>query len=322
MNFADVNTMNGLSPFYTFEGPQTAVQATVTGAIVGSKISDLRAPHPNCTWSLDFVGPALSCDVVNQDLYKKIMRNVETNQGAQTTFGYLAWTTSDSSNNSLPFTQNLKSGAYTDSPAIPIGPISPLDSNDFAEKPLSLYVAALPAMQATQGEPAPTIVECILQNVSYAANFSFINGVQHVQVEKQKFHNNVHYLDGVGGAGLLNETTANLTITTGFNTELVANFAYEAVMTAFNSLLIGDIAISSVRGLEVNTTVGMTPLVRSKELNFLSSMYSDTLLRLQGSQWNGLSVSQDTNYTSPMKDVLETMFLNATISLMSSNLLK
>jgi len=47
-----------------------------------------------------------------------------------------------------------------------------------------------------------------------------------------------------------------------------------------------------------------------------------SLAGVGSSRWNGLSVSRNTNFNESMVDVLETMFINSTISLMHSSLLK
>ena len=283
MNFANVVKVVSTSPDYVFDGPQFAVQSTVAGSAARSAILDIPAPHANSSWSLDFVGPALSCKNVDADMYTNITDNIFTVLNAtncQLSFGYLAWTTSVSTNGPLPFTDGnytLQSSPFPDSPAGGLGPIYASDEYDNADQPLSLYVAALPNMIYTFGGPTPcgisarqqvtdaTVVECILQNASYTANFSFVDSVQSVQVERQQVYNNVSYLDGVAGAIFLNATDANYTIIPGqFNTSMVATFAYEAVMTMFNSLLLGGISMQYYGAEVINTSVAMTPLIQTK----------------------------------------------------------
>jgi hypothetical protein len=58
-------------------------------------------------------------------------------------------------------------------------------------------------------------------------------------------------------------------------------------------------------------------------LNYLNrEALGYSLSGLISSDWDGLSVTPQTNFTAPMVDVLETMFTNATVSLMHSTTLK
>ncbi len=285
MNFANIVKVVSSSPAYLFDGPQFAVQSTVPGAAARSAILDIPAPHANSSWSLDFDGPALSCANVNTDMYTNITDNIFTVLNAtdcQSSFGYLAWTTSDSDNGPLPFTQGnytLQSTPYLDSPTVGLGPQSPTDNYGNAVRPLSLYVAALPNMVYDFGGSTPcsisarqqvtnaTVVGCILQNASYTANFNFVDSVQSIQVERQQVYNNVSYLSGVAGAIFLNASYPNGTVIPGqFNTTMVATFAYEAVMNMFNSLLLGDISMRYQGAELINTSVAMTPLIQTKVL--------------------------------------------------------
>ncbi len=287
MNFANVVRAAALSPQYEFDGPQFAVQAAVAGAMAGSTILDIPAPYPNSSWSLDFVGPALFCDSVDADLYTKITQNIFTVINSTlclTSYGYLAWTSSNSTEGPLPFTGGnyslaLDSPISLNSPAIGLGPISPVDNSGIPEQPLSLYVAALPNMlhdfpsiefcntSALQQVTDATVVECILRNASYAANFTFVDGVQSVQIERQQVYNDVHYINAVAGAIFLNASYPNGTVIPGeFNTPMVANFAYEAVMNMFNSLLLGDISLEHQGEELVNTHMAMTSLIQTKVL--------------------------------------------------------
>ena len=146
-------------------------------------------------------------------------------------------------------------------------------------RPLSLYVAALPNMRhilLTKGSSIEcdgsgskqvanaTIVECILGNASYVADFRFVDAVQEVHVERKTIHNNVSYLSGVAGIAFLNVSLPGK-ITDKYDTARVANFAYQAVMNAFNSLLLGDIYFRlSYDGEVANTSMAVTPLINTK----------------------------------------------------------
>jgi hypothetical protein len=385
MNFANVVAHESTSPDYEYNGPQYSVQAVVAESMTGSKILELEAPSPNSTWSLEFHGPALSCGNVDAELYASITNSIVS---CYMSYGYIAWTSSLTTDDHLPF-----NNGSLNTPAIGLGPQWEEDGSP--EGPLSLYVAALPNMlNTTDNDPGEcyvnisnpsqgfanatlhkvsdaTIVQCVLGNASYLANFSFVDNVQSVSVERGQIYNNVSYLDGVGGAVLLNATYPNGTMSKEFNTTMVENFAYQAVMNVFNSFLLGDIYTTYYDGGTVNTPMAMTALLNTKvsspdnhsffanlsvdavtpwlreahaaclilgtyeelthsmstqELDFLNYLNREalgySLSGLISSDWDGLSVTPQTNFTAPMVDVLETMFTNATVSLMHSTTLK
>lgn len=281
MNFASVVKQQSSSPDYRYNGPQYSVQAAVAASMTGSKILELEAPAPNATWSLEFHGPALLCSNVDAELYTNMTNNIVS---CDTSYGYIAWTSSSAADDQLPFQEGGQGSLNT--PAVGLGPQG--DEADVSPaRPLSLYVAALPNMlhsynglgscyenisNPDQGYTSATldqvsgatILRCVLGNASYSANFSSVDNVQSVSVERGQIYNNVSYLGGVAGAAFLNETYPNGTISKEFNTTMVENFAYQAVMNTFNSFLLGDIYTSYAFGGLVNTTMGMTALQNTK----------------------------------------------------------
>lgn len=271
MNFAHIpQTTGGMESFYKYTGPQTSVKAVAEASMTSSMILDIQAPFPNSTWSLDFHGPTLICGKVDEESYKSITDNILANCDAS--YGYIAWTPSSSADDRLP----LNNGSLV-TPGVGLGP-SPI-----SEDPLSLYVAALPNMlnagtvpvganssectdplnsmynytldKRVQSVSGATIAQCILGNASYVANISFTNNIQSIYIRRGQIYNNVSYVDSVGGASLLAASNGQ-----GYNTSLVETLAYQAVMNAFNSLLLGGIYNTYEQVNQVDTTMGMTAL--------------------------------------------------------------
>jgi hypothetical protein len=220
-------------------------------------------------------------------------------------FGYIAWVPGNSSNQgSLPFMFTPNSTLNYTIQANTAGPPDGL-------APLSLFLGAFPDMLETAEfddicHTLPpfwnaSFIQCILYNASYVANVSFVNGVQMIGTEINDTYNHVHYL-----AGLENLTISSDPSDPTYNTSVIENMAYQAVMDAFSETLVGTIITSIVTGgttwgpsLTPGTDMAVTPLIHATEFNFLSrylrigAQYAETAASFQdavmddASLWNG-----------------------------------
>ncbi|KAM0246589.1 hypothetical protein ACHAQJ_010172 [Trichoderma viride] len=375
LNFANVQGQQGLSPVFQYSNPQYSVLQSVAGSTTGGHILPISSPHENATWLLEFPGPALSCDSINEGstLYDNIKKNiltamasgggVENNYGCMRSFGYVSWvpTIPDPNNgaiSSLPFPGISLNGTTYEAPSQAVGPMI-WDAAETADDALTLYIAALPGMiQGGDGDNCAAtkddsisfpqfalaqiadmaITRCIAYNTSYVANFTYINNIQSVELATHGSFNNVTSLLSVAGVGPL-ENFGNGSSSPVYDVQYVENFAYQAVIDAFGRMFVGTIAYEfSAAGAngEAQQTIGTqmvsTPVLDTKDFNFLQNFAvegnygnMESLLATveQGKVlWNGLSVDQAPNSTIPVAGVMEELFRNATISLMSNSLLQ
>jgi hypothetical protein len=339
MNFANVPIVEGLSASFRYSNPQYDVRQAVTAPMSGGQILFVTPPYLNSPWKLDFHGPALQCNPVSSGLQKRITSHIMAvlnSTTCQLSYGYLSWVPGTGENASLPFDYN---GSTYELRPNTIGP----QSAESSQNPqISLFVAAFPNMRSSAIEQAcdssqlegSTIIQCDLYNASYVTNFTFADGKQNVQISINGSYGNVDFLDSVAGVEPLGAKYANgsFIFTSDhklvYNTTLVENFAYEAIMDAFGGVLIGPIA-SAYSGVATertsNSSVLSTRLVNTKELAFLSQyLSSSSTSSLQSAKgvWDGFSIVLSQMLNLSMAQTIEEMFVNSTISLMSSALLQ
>ncbi|PON23682.1 hypothetical protein TGAM01_v207329 [Trichoderma gamsii] len=358
LNFAEIQLEQSTSPDYRYYNPQYPVLQVVAESTAGGRILPISSPHQNATWVLNFPGPALSCKSLDNSsaLYDNITNNIlvtmsvgpreDQVRACAYSFGYISWVPEaeygGSDINSLPFpgmslsTNNTPYGP----PSRGVGPIyaSP------AREPLTLFIAALPSMhfsnvdqhactdynstsfsQSALDQVANmTITKCMMYNTSYVANFTYIDNIQSIELTTQGSFNNIIGQPGVAGANLVSYPEAG-SDKISYNVSLVETFAYQAIMDAFGRMFVGTIAYDvSQQKQIIDTQMAMTPLLNTKEFNFirpLSEKFSlQELLNGANGLWNGVSVEQAPNSTIPMAGVIEELFRNATISLISNPL--
>ncbi|KAJ4856067.1 hypothetical protein T069G_09435 [Trichoderma breve] len=327
LNFANIQSQPSLSPMYAYSNPQYAVLQTVAGSTTGGYVLPISSPYDNATWLLEFPGPALSCESINKAsaLYHNISDNILNAMtagaaGCVRSFGYLSWvpTVPDINSgaiSSLPFpslfniSDSKLSSAVYEPPSLPLGPVS-RDA-----EVLELYIAAMPGMD---------------QNT----NFTYVNNIQSVNITTQGSFNNISAMEPIAGTSPLeiNQTLHNPPM---YNVQGVENYAYEAVMDAFGRMFVGAIvrdfdgdAYGNTVGVTIAADMASTPLLRTKDFNFLQPLIvtgnSKFLKGFADSPilWNGNSVEAAANSTIPMAGVMEELFRNATVSLMSNSLLQ
>ncbi|KAJ9222271.1 hypothetical protein DTO169C6_5400 [Paecilomyces variotii] len=300
-------------------GPQDSIRRVAEVAAAEGELLSIPAPNANSSWQVNFHGPALSCNAVNDSLRSDIAQNIlQTSKGQMGIgYAYIAWT--PTSNSSVPFYQN-----GSDSYILKANP-----GGSFSEvrtAPLSLFVGAFPTI-ATQHpvcsyvlpgnecSPAPcnsttclleksTILQCSLYNTSYNTNFTYVNGEQTVNISLGGVLNSIPYL-----GGLLYSWTGPTIATSPNMFSSLETFAYQSVMESFNRLLVGSISysflgtadsLSGVYQTAPNTSVLSTALSETPELSFL----------------NGDGSTSVPN-TESLSDAIEHMFQNITVSLMS-----
>ncbi|RHZ70637.1 hypothetical protein CDV55_105263 [Aspergillus turcosus] len=348
------------TPGFRYEGPANSVMKVVEATASGGEILSISAPASNSSWRLSFPGPSLSCISVSDPLRTAIIERVENVTSCDQVYGFISWAPDPTMNEYgemvlemvLPFIKSGNNSYRAQTTTL---------GATYWQGPLTLFMAAFPGMlrrsydplncsqslangtelvqNATELVQNATVIQCSLQNSSYTVDFSYINGLQTVNISHTPFLNDVPYIDTVYGTHLSGwgspETDPNV-----YNTTIIANLAYQAIMDAFAKLMVGS--ISSVRNnyggnagtfaapgawsfaLDVSgTSILSTPLSETAELGFLTQYVHDVPSDQQpSSYWNGLSVVEPSNSTLPLLDAIQQLFQNITISLMSSALLQ
>ncbi|KAJ5873204.1 hypothetical protein N7455_003747 [Penicillium solitum] len=293
-----------------YRDPAPETQRVVNSVATQGTILPIEPPAVNSSWSVEFHGPAMVCDKVNQSVTAYITQNVaqaingsqEHSPGNQsfvyyslTRYGYLSWAPeTDNLIDSTPFVQN-GSGTFTQR-LNNLGPI-PSDPENGSKiystpkqpmidwTPLSLFVAIFPhSMETPKHNNVPenvaaavqnsTILRCTLHNASYQANLTYVNGAQTVYVADKTVLNGISYLHGV-----TNHDGPVWSSNTSFmhNPRVMESLSYQSIMDAFGKLLFGSIRTNMTHynnqedGIEGNVVNSMT-----QATNVLSTTLMDT----------------------------------------------
>ncbi|QYT02661.1 hypothetical protein H0G86_009655 [Trichoderma simmonsii] len=344
LNFANIEGEGDLTPTFVYSNPQYPVLQAVAGSTTGGQILPISSPHQNATWLLEFDGPALSCQEIDKEsaLYEDFTNNIlitmvaggksGTYYPCMRSFGYISW---------VP-TADIDTGVISPLPfphppwiAPPLPGMARGDMQGCADTingSVSFLRSALDQIANM------TITRCITYNTSYLANFTYINGIQSVELATKGSFNNVTGLSFVRGAGPFEKRGIGSRSPI-YNIHAIETFAYQAVMDAFGRMFVGVIAYEYPPGNEDrkpahtnDTQMMLTPLLGTADYSFLQSLdmgssvggIGSLLESVEdgGTPWNGYSVLQTLNSTLPVASVIEELFRNATISLMSMPLLR
>ncbi|RSL68340.1 hypothetical protein CEP54_002880 [Fusarium duplospermum] len=186
-----------------------------------------------------------------------------------------------------------------------------------------------------------SVLRCHIHNSTYEARFNITNGNQHVKVKVN--HVEEKPLDAITGVWasdpLSNNTECtplNMDTECALEPSLLRHLSYQALMDAFSEILVGNLAIRRRKYddsvvFHGNTSIRSTVLTNTPELQVLRNL---TLLSKnwamlhivepRANEWayKGLWNGPGEQRTMPLKEALEELFQNITISLMSSPLLQ
>ncbi|KAI0874022.1 hypothetical protein GGS24DRAFT_517038 [Hypoxylon argillaceum] len=218
-----------------------------------------------------------------------------------------------------------------------------------------LYMASLPSVAQSpcaplnSGKPPFTQVEnagffqCDLYNASYHAEFDYKSGVQNITytVDRLEAVTTVYEMLGPDAGGttddgdftcdrLVEELPPSGVDPCIFDLDLLQRLSYTGVLDAFAQVVRGSVSMDSLSGAEVDTNIFSTSLIDTTELQYLTSVNVDNQTpTLQGvfmannqSQGRALSNVAQGQSRSSLPRVMEELFGNLTISLMSSDLLQ
>lgn len=329
-------------------GSSSYTQSIVAGAATQGTVLAIDPPAVNSSWKLDFHGPAIVCNTVNESLSTLIKQNIEGATNASTTVGrilydYLSWVpTGNNLESWTPFNQS-ENGTYIQRTAIssPVFPNADVQTvENLSHMPLSIFVATFPHMREWDGTAHnmnqvmrdSTILRCVLHNATYHANFKFVNGFQSIDMTDENLHGAVDFVDGITN---LPTSTSGIYMNSSYiNSEwLMETFSYQSILDAFGQILVGSIsshivttggkdspkiysADASISGTNILSTV----LAKCEELSFLRSVINGVLQDEFTSYWRGKSNYPSYSTSQSLRDGLEEIFRNITFSFMSSNL--
>ena len=191
-----------------------------------------------------------------------------------------------------------------------------------------------------------TMLHCQLHNSTYQANFSYVNGEQSIALNVTH-HDPVPIINLVrgpapSGAGL-NETCTTLNSDTealydycNFESDLLSQLAYQAVLQAFAELVTGNITLNGnvTMGPLDDSRVRSTSLINTRELRYLSDyqlhmssdgFHPDLQNLLRGAALSAapnMSILNDEAKDRSLQDAVEELFQNITVSLMSAAALR
>ncbi|KAH7155246.1 hypothetical protein B0J13DRAFT_582323 [Dactylonectria estremocensis] len=271
-----------------YAAPSNAVARLMAAVASQGSIAHISAPYSNCSYSVEFYGPSLSCGYLPLD--DPIYDRIDGPQfGSQPMIAFVAF---------VPQTSNVINGTETDDAVYGLNVtvdrglttnLITLDTSHSSTDHAKIFVV-VPSSYGI----ANTTIECGLYNSSYAVDFSFTNGQQDVIVRNRTRLNGVTWSSGG--------------ITTSYNVQQVA---YTAIMNALGNLLVGTLRRSQYGYITPrNTLVTSTILMQTEEMQRLlavtQSFFDDAPERL--------SLRNMT-----MSRALEQVVTNTTLSLFSNS---
>jgi hypothetical protein len=287
-NSVSENKQDDTGGSLNYAGPLAPVTRAVSQSLLASAVLPLTAPFPNSSYHVDFQGPALRCTEIEQGSAlwtNQSMTIKEVSVDPQRCFKYLAWP----GNSTFPWE---KSGSYWS-----FDPPTGLTGS-----PLGFTVIAVGDACTTTAVPNITLVQCQMWNATYSANYSYNEGVQDVVSKITSYETP---FEGISSA-----FTSNAYPDLDSPSNYMLLWSYMAVLDAFQDYILGSIyrdADELDPSFTINGNVLVTSLVAAVELSYLKS------------DIEGLKSNDRANIT--MATGIEEMFRNATLSLMSQDLL-
>ncbi|KAK5119253.1 hypothetical protein LTR85_007867 [Meristemomyces frigidus] len=314
---------------YAYNGPSLAVQAAVGAAAMQGSILPISAPSSNATWNLAFTGPSLRCNAPSDRIRAGIEQNI-----ANATFNsvdcytppvYVSWFQPDGF---LPFENNL-SAAGNDAtvyfalmPSL-LKPSTLAPWNPAACESVSLLpnVGNWTSPLVPSGTDDSTIFQCALVESQYDVGFRYVNGIQSVDVD-------------VTPAGQPFQIVSGFSSRDDVDDQSLRMLSYQSVLHAFNTWVLGTIksGLSQETPLIVNSSIMSTTLLRAREMSYLAPEQADATMKsvyhsdlqsllsnTNSSAYAGLMPSSTSSSEESLAAMVEQLFQNITVSLMSSS---
>ncbi|SCO80616.1 uncharacterized protein FRV6_04829 [Fusarium oxysporum] len=292
-NFAQFTGVGGVG----YYAPSSYVSRVLLSVASLGSILTIPAPFPNSSYSVDFYGPSISCGTSRNASFAKLLAEAVKNETCcGDSAGYVGFVPSSNTMNSTEEGYALAGlrGAMNYSL---ISTVSSIDQTANATSSAKLYVVVPDKPASSSYIMANKSIECSLYNSSYAVNFTFDNGRQHITYKSKR-------LKGVTSidAGLNQDTGSSQ-----FN----AAVAYIALMDSLGKLLLGSLGISHYGVMRpTQTQIMSSVLMDAKEMQVLGGVNAAT---------DRSEAPESVIGNISMADALEQLFTNATISLFSNS---
>ena len=293
---------NNFAMFYPWNGPSQVVERITAAVTAQGVILPLTAPSPNSSWHLEFWGPSLKCENVDDARRQRIGSNIAEYYSQDGTCNtgrdiYLSW---------------FQDPPYTLRNGTDYG-ISQSDLSSEAGSNATITIAVFPGMlsrnatcdifspetssmgtnQSSTNSTDPlgnvgegsSMIQCKLFNSTYEADFVYLDGEQSIAVNAPvkssdepltafdwvgQLYSSDNTLSECFGFNMYNATYLSLPEPCDFDPAILRVIAYQAVMDAFTSVLRGTVTDSDVSGIVRNGSILSTTLVDTKELAFLN----------------------------------------------------
>ncbi|CAG7998258.1 unnamed protein product [Penicillium olsonii] len=299
LSFKLSNPTTGRTAWMTWYGstaPET--QRIVKSVAAQGKILPMEPPAVKSSWSMEFHGPTLVCDHVNNTVNDYFTQNVAQAMNNPIIYAeggslyhnyrYLSWTPdSDDLIGSTPFYQFQENGtrmwrlrSFQPGPgsvdsfnqtAIDLNPRNPLNEGS----PLSVSVAIFPPVPGCNDSDGASkrqrsnlhqseIIHCSLHNASYQASFNYINGDQRISVKDRKVLNGISYIEGISNADL-DTGLSYSNVSFMYSPRLIESLSYQSIMEAFSEVLSG--MITAAEFVAQDQKGDQTVTIRGLQLN-------------------------------------------------------
>ena len=345
MNF--VTLMPEKKSCYTYAGPNPAVNRVTNAVMALGEILPFKPPNANASWQLEYSGPSLKCDHVIGEAFKAIHNNIHRSEEVGDNY-YASWFPTKNGNQSNLLPYNLSDFKGT---GFAKGSLVPSNNVD-----LAFYLAAIPVigvpispnmtdheiLHANFEIPNMTLIKCQLVNSTYMTSFSFTNGnpnitsrvmdigEAHAVQSIQSSCTNRNVSIWMQGSTVDHCPPSNRTCI--FHPGFFETLSYQAIVDAFSDQISGQIAgvasgdavadVNSVVSSNILNTVlaetfDLIKLVPG-EVRTLGSAWNESLQGLVSTKFGGLTNKAGGGTAPDLPTVVEQLFQNVTVSLMTS----
>jgi hypothetical protein len=324
-------TDRGYRTLYKYNGPSIAVQRIVAAAAIQGTILPINAPKTNATWQVAFQGPSLSCAEVDSKRSRAMKADI-----ANTTFSiedcytpavYRSWSNHAenlSTSDSIYESDGAPKLYFALLPSLlepsTNAPWNPKACEHVKKLPVGNWSTPL----VPAGDDDATILECELVESRYRVDFKYENGIQRITISlttTDRGHHRAHdFIQQFYGA-------------TDVNDDQLRTLSYQSVLSAFETWVTGTIksGISQTTPLLVDSSIMLTTLLHAEEMAYLrpeqtdltmASVYRTDLQSLlqhdETGKYKGLAPPATPSMPRALSSMIEELFQNITVSLMSS----
>lgn len=310
---------------YSYNGPSRAVAAVANAVMSQGIILPIAVSPPNASWELEFSGPSVDCQDIEDAKRLEIQQNaidyfnydVHYNRYC-TPYVYMAWYPRyvwnrhrNRTTSGLPFSQGSSKTSefnFDTGMLVPLSELSyPIPTPD--QYDATMYLVAWPnagawcgnANRISQSELFEGIMlQCRLRNSTYHVSFNYTDGVQEIAIKLQDRSSDrpVGLISEVVGplpegpvktcALLLDDQTISSKLCP-VDIDLLQTLSYQAIFDAFTSNIVGGIVMQFGQFAPGKAEILNTALADLEDLQYLHSIIYERppLQDVLNNTWNG-----------------------------------